>query len=213
MSLLDQFEKILVLCAHTDDEFGCAGSIIKFAETKASIKYVALSRCEESVPAGLSKDILEKECRIASGVLGLKKDDVEINSFKVRHFPRDRQEILEKLVKLNNEYHPDLIFLPCSKDMHQDHKITYEEGFRAFKYSTLLGYELPQNINTFSHTAFIKLSEDQINKKIQAMSSYKSQEFRNYSRSDFIKGLANVRGAQCNTKFAEAYEVIRLIIN
>ena len=97
--------------------------------------------------------------------------------------------------------------------MHQDHKITYEEGFRAFKYSTLLGYELPQNINTFSHTAFIKLSEDQINKKIQAMSCYKSQKFRNYSRSDFIKGLAKVRGAQCNAKFAEAYEVIRLIIN
>ena len=213
MSLIDNFDRILVLCPHTDDEFGCAGSIIKLSETKASIKYLALSRCEESVPEGLKKDTLEFECRKATSIIGLNQNDVEVDDFQVRYFQRDRQEILEKLFKLNKEYQPDLVLLPSSKDMHQDHKITYEEGFRAFKYSTLLGYELPQNISTFSHTAFIKLSKSHINKKIQALSSYVSQNFRNYSHPEFIQGLAKVRGVQCDSEFAEAFEVIRLIID
>jgi LmbE family N-acetylglucosaminyl deacetylase len=213
MNLIDKFNKVLVLCPHTDDEFGCAGIIIRLVEAGAKIKYIAFSRCEESVPDGLPIDTLEIECRKATRLLGIKDDNVEIDNFQVRYFPRDRQDLLERMVKINKTYAPDLVLLPCSQDRHQDHKVINEEGFRAFKFSTLLGYELPQNITTFSQTAFVKLSKEQIDKKIEAMSSYKSQNFRNYSSSEFIKGLAIVRGVQCNSEYAEAFEVIKLIID
>lgn len=204
--------KVLVICPHTDDEFGCAGTIYRMVQEGAEIKYIALSRCEASVPPSFPKDILEIECKKCTSVLGIKQELVTILNYPVRHFPQYRQDILELFVKINNEYQPDLVLLPSSYDTHQDHSTVYNEGFRAFKHSSLLGYELPQNLVFFSNSAFIKLSEECILKKLDAMSQYKSQDFRKYATADFIKGLAHVRGAQCNHTYAEAYEVIRIIV-
>lgn len=204
--------RVLVLCPHTDDEFGCAGTLYRLIQEGADVRYVALSRCETSVPEPFPKDILETECRNCTTSLGIKGESVTVLNYPVRYFPEYRQDILEMFVKLNREYNPDLVLLPSSNDTHQDHLTTYNEGFRAFKHSTLLGYELPQNLISFSNTAFMRLSEECINKKVEALSLYASQSFRRYAAIEFVKGLAFVRGAQCNTTYAEAYEVIRLII-
>tara|TARA_Y100001980_G_C14552322_1_gene336441 strand:+ start:2371 stop:3009 length:639 start_codon:yes stop_codon:yes gene_type:complete len=209
---INKFHKVLVLCAHTDDEFGCAGTIIKLANSNSKIHYVAFSRCEDSVPDGYPLDILEKECIAAMCEMGLDRNNINVDRFRVRHFPKHRQEILEKLVKLNKDLKPDLVLLPCSKDIHQDHKTIYEEGVRAFKFSSILGYELPQNTFSFSHAAFIELEEDLINQKIKCMAKYESQSFRKYANEVFIKSLARVRGVQCGSIYAEAFEAIRIIL-
>jgi LmbE family N-acetylglucosaminyl deacetylase len=209
---LNHASTVLVLCAHTDDEFGCAGTIFQLIKENFTIKYVALSRCEESVPAPYPKDILEHECRKCTQILGIMPSNVDIWNYQVRHFPAHRQEILENFVQIKRDYNPDLVFLPSSYDTHQDHMTVYQEGFRAFKNSSILGYELPQNLTSFNNSAFIRLTEESINKKLEALSEYKSQTSRNYASECFIKGLASVRGVQCNAKYAEAYEVIRLIL-
>ena len=176
------------------------------------MRYVALSRCEESVPAHLPKDILVHECRACIACLGVPADEVDILDFRVRYFPRDRQQILETFVQLNREYRPDLVILPTSYDTHQDHATVYQEGFRAFKHSTVLGYELPQNITSFNNSAFVELTVAHVEKKIEGLAHYQSQAFRSYSAGEFIRGLAKVRGVQCNAEYAEAYEVVRLIL-
>jgi LmbE family N-acetylglucosaminyl deacetylase len=207
------FNRVLVLAAHTDDEFGCAGTVSRLVELGAHVQYVALSRCEESVPAGFPSDVLERECRACTKALGIKEADTDVQGFQVRHFPRFRQEILELLVARRKAFAPDLVLLPSSHDTHQDHKTVFEEGFRAFKHSTILGYELPQNLIAFHNTAFVRLSPEHLQRKIQALDLYKSQHFRSYSTGEFITSLARVRGVQCNAEFAEAFEVIRLILS
>ena len=209
---LATFKRVLVLCAHTDDEFGCAGTLVRLVDAGAGIRYVALSRCEESVPPGLAKDILERECRACARKLGIDPSCTEVLGFPVRHFPAVRQDILETLVRLNRDYQPDLVLLPSSFDTHQDHATVFQEGFRAFKHSTLLGYELPQNLISFDNSAFVELTERDLERKIDALNSYESQAFRPYSTREFIFGLAKVRGVQCNTAYAEAFEAIRLIL-
>lgn len=211
-SVLDGFSRLLVLCAHTDDEFGCAGTISRMAKAGAQIKYVALSRCEESVPEGFERDVLEKECRLCTECLGIEKADIDVFGYPVRHFPQHRQDILERFVAINRAYKPDLVLLPSSFDTHQDHETVFHEGFRAFKHATLLGYEMPQNLISFQHSAFVPLTEDDLKKKIEALGHYRSQTFRPYATPEFIRGLAAVRGVQCNAPFAEAFEVIRLIL-
>jgi len=211
-NILSAYKRILILCPHTDDEFGCAGTIIKLAKSGGELKYIALSRCEESVPPGFPKDALEAECRNCTAVLGIKSKNVEVWDFPVRKFPQYRQEILERLVAVRNEFAPDLVFLPSSFDKHQDHAVISIEGFRAFKHSTIFGYELPQNIVSFNHSAYIALSENEIEKKIFALSKYESQQSKLYSSAEYIKGLALVRGVQINVKYAEAFELIRLVI-
>jgi LmbE family N-acetylglucosaminyl deacetylase len=181
-------------------------------ESGAELRYFALSRCEESVPAGFPPNILVEECQKCLTSIGLAADGVRIGDYRVRYFPRDRQAILEDLVATNREYRPDLVFMPTSQDTHQDHMVVQAEGFRAFKHSTILGYELPQNLVAFHNSAFVPLTKHHIDRKIAALSAYASQEFRAYSRDEFIRGLAKVRGVQCNSDFAEAFEAIRLIL-
>jgi LmbE family N-acetylglucosaminyl deacetylase len=203
---------VLVLAAHTDDEFGCGGTITRIADSGAHLRYLAFSDCVESVPAGFPADILRRECAECMAALGCEADDIEVLSFPVRHFPSRRQEILEYLVKVKREYQPDLVLLPSSNDTHQDHRTVYEEGFRAFKTSTILGYELPQNIISFSNSAFVTLTIEHLERKIVALARYESQGQRPYATRNFIESLATVRGVQCGARYAEAFELIRLVV-
>ena len=212
-SLFRSFRRALVLCAHTDDEFGCAGTIIRLVQAGVDVHYVALSRCEESVPDGLPLDVLEGECRACTAHLGIPPENVHVDDFKVRYMPRDRQPILERFVALNRSLSPDLVLVPSSNDTHQDHAVVCEEGFRAFKHVSMLGYELPQNLTAFENSAFVHLSEEVISEKIRALGLYASQGFRPYASSEFIRGLATVRGVQAKTQYAEAFEVLRLMVS
>lgn len=202
----------LVVAPHTDDEFGCAGTIVRMRRLGIAVRYLALSKCTASVPAGYPENVLEVECRAATKSLGIAPDAVEILDFPVRHFSEKRQDILEKLVAVNRAHGPDLVLLPSTSDIHQDHATTAMEGLRAFKHSTVLGYELPQNTTAFPNTAFVALSQDDLDRKIAAMTEYRSQHHRPYAAPEFITGLARVRGVQANTALAEAYEVMRLIL-
>jgi N-acetylglucosamine malate deacetylase 1 len=205
-------KKILVLAPHTDDgELGCGGTIAKFVAEGREVYYVAFSICSKSLAQGLPTDTLAIECKKATSALGISADHVTLFDFEVRIFPALRQEILEKLVQLNKKIDPDLVFIPSSADIHQDHEVIHTETFRAFKNKSLLGYELPWNHAPFKSPFFINLSANDITKKTEALKAYHSQSHRNYMQEDFIRSLAKVRGVQCNSDFAEAFEVYRLI--
>ncbi|NQV53854.1 MAG: PIG-L family deacetylase [Flavobacteriales bacterium] len=212
-SALNAFDTVLVLAPHTDDgELGCGGTIHKLLSLGKKVIYVAFSTCEESVPEGFPSDVLSHEVKAATSTLGILSEDLVILDFKVRYFPRDRQEILESMVRLNKEYKPDLVFCPSSYDIHQDHGTVSMEAKRAFKNTTLLGYEFIWNNFQFASQCFIELNESDVAKKVAAMECYKSQSKRLYAKDKLIRGVANYRGLQANVEFAEAFEVIRWII-
>lgn len=206
------FPRVLVLGAHTDDEFGCSGTIVRLLEQGSEVFLAAFSICEESVPPGYPRDILGKEVMDATSTLGVSADHVLVHNYRVRHFPSFRQEILEDLVKLREKIRPNLVLLPSLEDVHQDHQVIAREGVRAFKFSSVLGYELPMNLITFRHACFVSLTEAHIRRKVEAMSRYRTQQFRAYAEEEFLRGLAKVRGVQAGTEFAEAFEVIRFIL-
>ena len=204
---------ILVLAPHTDDgEFGCGGTIAKYIRDGWRAIYVAFSAAEQSVLPHLPRDVLRKEVRMATAVLGIAADDCIVLDFEVRKFPEQRQDILEKMVMLNRDMQPDLVFLPSPNDTHQDHKIIAHEGFRAFKKTTMLGYEVPWNNLDFRTSCFTHLSERDLEKKVEALSCYESQADRAYARGEVVKSQAIFRGTQIGTRYAEAFEVIRWII-
>ena len=97
-------------------------------------------------------------------------------------------------------------------DIHQDHTTVAQEGLRAFKNTTILGYELIWNNLTFNTQCFVKLQQSDIEAKITALKEYHSQGKRDYLSEDFIYSLAKARGVQAGCEYAEAFEVIRLFI-
>ncbi len=116
------------------------------------------------------------------------------------------------MIDLGNLYKPDLVFLPSSYDTHQDHQTIHNEGFRAFKNCSILGYEQPWNNATFKTDVFIILSHLDLENKMTALDCYKSQVSRFFFDSDFIYSLAKTRGVQIGEEYAEAFEMIRWII-
>lgn len=206
-------EKVLVLAPHTDDgEFGCGGSVNRFVKEGKMIYYAAFSTAEESVPDPWPKDILKTEVREATKRLGIPQENTLIYNFKVRELSYHRQEILEEMVKLKNDICPDVVFLPSSNDVHQDHSTVSIEGIRAFKNTSILGYEIPWNNIEFKTEAFVLLSEENINIKLHALDAYNSQKGRTYANEEFIRSLARTRGVQIGSRYAEAFEVIRWVM-
>lgn len=206
-------QKILVLSPHTDDgEFGCGGSIAKFVEQGKEVYYVAFSSAQKSVPEEFPKDILKKELKEATKTLGIPSENVILYNYEVREFPRVRQDILEDMLRLGNELKPDIILLPSTLDTHQDHQVISQEGFRAFKRITMLGYEISWNNLTFNTSAFVFLEERHIEKKLASLKCYLSQFGRNYATAEFIRSLAITRGTQIGAEYAETFEVIRWVI-
>lgn len=205
---------VLLLAPHTDDvELAAGGTVAKLIKSNCTVDYVAFSACEESVPIGFEQDVLRKESLAATQKLGINLANVNILDFKVRHFPRDRQQVLEELIRIRRNKHYDLVLTPSTEDFHQDHKVISEESIRAFKNTTILGYELSWNHLNTKNTLFVQLQPEDLEKKIDALKMYKSQYGRNYCNEKYIRALALVKGAHVGVEFAESYEVIRWVID
>jgi len=206
--------RVLVLSPHTDDgELGAGGTISRFIGEGKELIYLAFSGCETSVPIGMPKNTLRKECRRSTTSLGIASNNLEILNYEVRTFPDHRQEILEDLIKFKNEFKPDLILVPSSNDMHQDHGVIYWESLRAFKKeASIWGYEHPWNNLTFTTDIFVKLTLEQISEKIEALKKYKSQVDRGYMDEHNLLALLRTRGSQIDEEYAESFELVRLIV-
>ena len=117
------------------------------------------------------------------------------------------------MIALNREYSPEMVFLPSANDTHQDHQTIALEGFRAFKRTTMLGYEVPWNNLDFRTSCFVELTESDVAMKIAAVEKYQSQQHRSYASTEFIRSLAMTRGVQIGKRYAEAFEVVRWVIS
>lgn len=205
-------KKILILAPHTDDgELGCGGFISKAVRQGATVFYAAFSTADESVPSSFPKNQLEIEVKNATTIIGVPPANLFVYKHAVRKLNYVRQEILEEMIELRERILPDIVLLPSRNDIHQDHSTVTSEGIRAFKNCSILGYELNWNNLSFDTDYFCVLEEEDVNKKIEALAAYKTQEGKPYMSPDFIRSLAIVRGTQINALYAEAFEVIRWI--
>lgn len=204
--------KILVLAPHPDDgELGCGGTIAKLAREGNTIYYAAVTSCNETLPEKYPRGTLVEECKRATRILGIDENNLWFLGYEVRNLQEFRQKILDDFVKIYKTFTPDIVFMPSPADTHQDHKVTTQEGFRAFKNCNIFGYDLPWNCIDFRATCFSTLTEKEVYLKQMAISEYRSQAHRNYM-NDFARPNARVRGAQSNQQYAEAFEVIRIKI-
>ena len=211
--------RILLLSAHIDDaDTGCGGSVVRYAYEGNEIYYAVFTLAEESLPPDLPKDIMVKELGKATRILGIRSSNLIIKKYPVRRFPQFRQEILEDMVQMSKEISPNLVFMPSKFDTHQDHAVMASEGFRAFKMSSILGYEMPWNNLSFESSAFISLKAEYVDRKIKALNCYKSQKLREVELGREPTGLKDItswarfRGRQIRVEYAEAFHVLRWII-
>ena len=197
------FENILVISPHTDDgELAAGGTIRRFVEEGSNVSYIALSAPRKE---------LKEECAECLGILGV--EDYFILDFPRRRFPEKRQEILQYLFDYNKEHQVDLVLTPSTQDLHQDHQTVTNEVMRAFKHSTIFGYELPWNNIIFHENCFISLNEAHVEKKLKALKCYDTQKTRLYFDREYLHGLLRAKGLHIGEKYAESFEVIKLVLS
>ena len=105
-----------------------------------------------------------------------------------------------------------MVLLPTTGDIHQDHATIAAEGLRAFKRTTVLGYEIPWNQFRFHKQAYVTLEERHLAAKGAALGCYASQAHRNYANEEYIRNLARTHGIEIGRPYAECFEVVRWVV-
>jgi N-acetylglucosamine malate deacetylase 1 len=210
--MVEAWKRALVLAPHTDDgEFGCGGTIARLVDGGSDVRYAAFSIATRSLPEGFPPDTLAREVREATAELGIPDANLTVHDFDVRTFPEHRQEILELLIALWEDFEPDVVLQPSLRDIHQDHQVVAAEGLRAFKRTTILGYEIPWNNFDFNYQAYVALDKPHVERKVAALARYESQQHRRYSDPEYIWNLARTHGINVNREYAEVFEVYRVV--
>ena len=211
--MIGSLKRVLVLAPHTDDgEFGCGGTMARLVEAGTDVRYVAFSIATKSLPDGFAPDTLAREVREATAELGIPEANLSVHDFAVRTFPERRQDILELLIGLWEEWQPDAVFQPSLHDIHQDHQVVAAEGLRAFKRTTILGYEIPWNNFDFAYQAYFALEREHVERKVAALARYASQQHRRYADPEYIWNVARTHGINVNREYAEVFQVYRLVV-
>lgn len=213
--MLSNYKKVLFLGCHLDDiEFGCGGIISKFnnSSTEIYLATLSISNCDGQGNIQLVRDV--DEAYIASEYLGVSKDQLYFGKCYGQVFDINRQIVREELLKLKRLYNPDAVFFSAKNDTHQDHAALSDEAFRIFRNISCFGYEVVRSSFDFFPQVYVKIDEDNLISKSNAVMSYRSQIKESagyYFDKSIIFSNAEFRGAQAGLGYAEAFECYRAI--
>jgi len=200
-------KKVLFLGAHPDDiEIGC-GALIHHIVHQTEILCVTLSDNQKNPDLKNVKD----EHLHSMKVLGVPDEKVVFGSFTTRVFPDSRQEILEYFLKLRREFQPDLIFVHSKQDVHQDHLTIADEALRAFRGITVLGFDVVRSSYGFFPHFLVEVAEEDVEKKIEALSQYKTYRDKYYFNSELTRSIMVRHGALAEIPFAEGFDILRIV--
>ncbi|HCR70165.1 MAG TPA: hypothetical protein DIW23_01875 [Anaerolineae bacterium] len=200
-------KRVLFLGAHPDDiEIGC-GALIHNIVKKTEILCVTLSDNQKN--PDLKK--VKNEHLQSMQVLGVPETQVMFGPFSTRVFPDSRQDILEYFLKLRKEFKPDLIFTHSKQDVHQDHNTMTDEALRAFRGITVLGFDVVRSSYGFFPHFLVEVSEEDVNKKIEALAQYETYKDRYYFNQELTRSIMVRHGALAEVPFAEGFDILRIV--
>jgi N-acetylglucosamine malate deacetylase 1 len=200
-------KRVLFIGAHPDDiELG-AGALLHQILPYSNVLCVTISNNQRN---SLLTNVVN-ELHKSMAVLGVSKDKVIVGSFETREFSTVRQEILDFLIKQHREFRPDTVFVHSRADIHQDHNVVTDEALRAFRGTTVLGFEIVRSSYGFFPHCLIEVSEEDVNKKIEALSQYGTYSTKYYFDPAVLRATMIRNGALAERSFAEGFDVLRIV--
>lgn len=200
-------KRVLFLGAHPDDiELGC-GALLHHIVRHTDVWCVTLSDNQKN------PDLpnIKAEHYASMAVLGVPEEKIILGPFTTRVFPESRQDILEYFLKLRREFTPDLIFVHSKQDVHQDHLTMTDEALRAFRGITVLGFDVVRSSYGFFPHFLVEVAEEDVNKKIEALSKYETYRDRYYFNSELTRSIMVRHGALAERPFAEGFDILRIV--
>lgn len=227
-------KKILIVAAHPDDEIlGCGGLIKKYSKDNL-FKIIIAGEGITSRDPYQSFEINKKK------LFNLKNDSVKANKklgvrdLEFLNFPDNRfdsldlLDIVKPIEKIVHKFKPHVIFTHDYNDLNIDHCLLHRAVMisarprsnffvkKIYTYEIMSSTGWNDNIgsNNFTPNYFVEITE-QITSKLKALKLYKSemQSWPNARSVIGIKSLAAYRGAQVGIKYAEAFKLVREVLN
>ena len=220
-------KKILVVCAHPDDEtLGLGGTLANYSKKGNEIMVLVLATGQftrDDSTKGITKR--KNQCKKACSILGINKIKfLEYKDQNLEFIPLT--EITKKIEVEINNWKPSIIYTHFWEDANQDHRRTYEAVLVAtrptaeFFVNKVICFETPsstdwaKNNSYFNPNLFVDIS-DVVNKKIKAFSQYKN-EIQKYPASRSKESLltrAQYWGSKIGVNAAESFVILREIGN
>ncbi len=227
-------KKIMVVVAHPDDEIlGVGGTINLLVKLGAKIKVVILG--EGITSRSNKRDIASDKRKLLKhkkNILDAKKQ-LGYNELSTYNLPDNRFDtipLLDIIKIVENEkflFKPEIVFTHHMGDLNIDHQKTFDAVLTSIRpieeeiVKTLICFETLSSTEwnsaadprKFSPNFFIGLTENELTKKIAAMNSYiyEKRDFPHPRSETSIRNRAQMFGITIGKKYAEAFQIIRII--
>jgi N-acetylglucosamine malate deacetylase 1 len=202
---------IVVLGAHPDDiEIGMGGTVPKLVGLGYDVNLVIATL--PNFVATDSKEDRRREATMSAKVMACKPPEFLDLSPDEVIFGRKFVTLIDKLIK---KYEPEAVFTQWIGDSHQDHQALTRAVIAASRdIDNLFMYEttIPGGIteNAFRPQLFVDVTQT-LDLKRNALDCFDSQKIRcGPIWIDALVGRCSYRGYQMNTKYAEAFEVVKV---
>lgn len=231
MGALSGFERILMFFAHPDDETLAAGGTMAALADHGREIHVAIPNTgiharvnvRGGAEANAEMESLRSNCAEAMGILGVGAEHIHFGDFSDNE--ADRHTLLELvhwLEPILEKVKPDVVFTHHRFCTNIDHQYCHEAAVVATRpgvdsHTALFCGEVPSSTGylrpaQWEPNCYVSLTEEQMNRKIAAMSAYKGEDrpYPHPRSREVLRALAQVRGSESGFHFAEAFMISRV---
>lgn len=196
---------VVAVGAHPDDiEIGAGASLALHRNQGDDVRFLVLTKGGELS----ATDKREREAKEAAAILDV--DDVRFLGYEDTVVPYDG-EIVKRIDDHLTEMDADRVYIHTEEDTHQDHRHASLAAIAAARsIEEVLAFEAPSTRSSFSPQYYSPICERVLEQKIAAIRAHESQCEKKYLEAEAMKGLARFRGRQASTRYAEAFQVIRI---
>jgi LmbE family N-acetylglucosaminyl deacetylase len=203
-------EKVVALGAHCDDiAIGAGGTLLTLCQANPGLRVDAL------VLSGGGTEREDEEREALRAFCPGAELDVTVHKLPDGRLPAHWDEAKSALEELRRRTDPDVVLAPRTGDAHQDHRGLAKLVPTVYRDHLALGYEIVKwDADLGKPTAYQPLPVETAEKKVELLQQhYASQRHRPwYDRETFL-GLARIRGIECHSRYAEAFEVQKLTLD
>lgn len=211
---------VLAIGAHPDDiEFGCFGTLKKHKNAGDNVIMLVMTQSDvkdaHTGQVTRNSSISVQEALDASKILDC---ELILGPFEDTKVPFDSKSVayIEQIIKENKI---DIVYTHWAGDTHQDHINTLAATMAAARLvKNVLCYEqvpLPRITTTYPVANYYVDITDTIDSKLEGCKAHKSQIDKFMSHGfdiiDGIETLAKFRGNQAGVKYAEAFNVLKIV--
>lgn len=224
--------KILVICAHPDDEvLGCGGTLLKHCKNKDQINILFVfegssARYNNKDNIKAIKDLKKRETSAIKVAKRLRAKSIKFLNYQNLIINSSLQlKITKEVSKIIKKINPNIIYTHSSKDLNIDHRTCFESVLVATRpeknlsLKKLLCFEIPSStewahniFGNFSPNYFVNI-EKFLKEKLKLLKyyNYELKAFPHPRSNENLISQSKLAGSICGFRHAERFEIIKIL--